>query len=68
MDTKDKDLLELFIDRYGVYNTVSTMASICEDKADPGQTNWKDKTLVRVWSTLATKLTKALPDLERVEL
>jgi len=50
MSKEDKELLEMFIDRWGIYNIVSTLASICADKAVHISENWQDYRLARVWS------------------
>lgn len=67
MGNTDRDILEMLIDRYGVYNVVSHMASICADKAEHISANWQDVGLAKVWQQMEEQLGLVLPALEQLE-
>lgn len=49
MTGKDRDQLEMMIDRNGLVNVLDTIAIICYDKADHTLGTWDDPVLAKQW-------------------
>jgi hypothetical protein len=50
--------LETIVDAYGLAETISALAIVCQEKADHIEGNWQDETLAAHWQDAANKLDK----------
>jgi hypothetical protein len=49
MDAKERDMLEAFIDGYGLARVLECLTNICHAKATHIAVNWQDAPLAQIW-------------------
>lgn len=59
MSTPDLDILETFIDKYGIVDVLSGISYICGEKAEHIATNWQDTKTAKHWIKLSESIDKA---------
>jgi hypothetical protein len=61
----DLELLEGFVDGYGVAEVLSGLSKVCSDKAEHAAVNWQDTPLAKNWIKLSTKLDRVSANIEK---
>jgi hypothetical protein len=59
MSKNDLDILEAFIDKYGIVDVLSGLSYICGEKAEHIAHSWQDASLAKHWMRLAEAVDKA---------
>jgi hypothetical protein len=62
----DIEMLEAFVDKYGIADVLSALSYICGEKAEHVSTNWQDAPLGKRWLKLAALIDLATAKAEQV--
>jgi FAD/FMN-containing dehydrogenase len=56
MNKTDLDLLEAFVDKYGIDEVISGLSFVCSAKSEHIATAWQDTKLAKSWMLYSAKL------------
>lgn len=64
MSKEDLEMLERYIDKYGIVDVLSGVSYICSEKATHAATNWQDIPLAKHWMRLCESIDRTGAKLE----